>query len=65
MALKKRGVEITSRVCGVSKVAEETGDHILARCPLARAVIQSILHWCALPENEFHSVWNIIDYASK
>ncbi|XP_023761644.1 uncharacterized protein LOC111910085 [Lactuca sativa] len=64
-ALNNRGVALESTVCGVCNTTEETGDHILVTCSLARNVLRMILHRCGLPGMDFHSVSDIIDYASR
>ncbi|CAI9265424.1 unnamed protein product [Lactuca saligna] len=64
-ALKTRGVTMDPTICGACNMTDETGDHILATCTLARDVLRMILHWCGLPETDFHSVSDIIDYASR
>lgn len=43
-ALRDRGGEMTSTLCGFYRRSEETGDHILVECPLAKDVLVSILH---------------------
>nr|KAJ0217947.1 hypothetical protein LSAT_V11C300155900 [Lactuca sativa] len=65
VALKNRGIDLASTICDVCKTSDETGEHILVSCTMARSVLQSILHWCGLPVNEFQSVQNIIDYVSN
>ena len=53
VTLKNRGIDLASTIFDVCKASDETGDHILVSCTMARSVLQSILHWCGLPENEF------------
>ncbi|CAI9299325.1 unnamed protein product [Lactuca saligna] len=64
-ALKNRGVAMESDICSVCNTTEETGDHILVICTLARNVLRLIFHWCGLLGMEFHSVSDIIDYALR
>nr|KAJ0200170.1 hypothetical protein LSAT_V11C600304690 [Lactuca sativa] len=61
-ALRNRGIEMTSTLCGV---CQETGDHILVSCSLAKGILHSILKWCNVQVTGFHTVTNIIDFASK
>lgn len=65
VAPKNRGIDLASTICDVCKTSDETSGHILVSCTMARSVLQSILHWCGLPVNEFQSVQNINDYASN
>ena len=55
-ALKNRGVTMPSTMCSACREAEESGDHILVSCSLAKGVIQSIFQWCNIRAIEFQSV---------
>lgn len=59
------GVTITSITFGSCYLEEESSDHILLSCPLAKTVIDSILSWCEIQDGDFQSVKDVLLYISR
>ncbi|XP_023762551.1 uncharacterized protein LOC111911013 [Lactuca sativa] len=65
MALSKQGIILPSTTCCQCNLVEETSDHALIRCSFARKVMTWILKWCNITIVNFHTVNEVLDYASN
>ncbi|CAI9279290.1 unnamed protein product [Lactuca saligna] len=57
-ALKNR-VALPSTLCSACSEVDESGDHILVSCSIAKEVFQSIFQWCKIWACDFQSVSSI------
>ena len=64
-ALKDIEVAMPSTLCSACNEADESGDHILVSCSIAKEVFQSIFQWCKIRTCDFHSVASILGFAYK
>ncbi|XP_023731502.1 uncharacterized protein LOC111879273 [Lactuca sativa] len=62
-ALQKRNIPVSSILCGLCRNKEESVDHILTSCTLARDTINMVLNWCDIPVNEFTGVNEVLAFA--
>ncbi|XP_052625777.1 uncharacterized protein LOC128132828 [Lactuca sativa] len=63
--LKNRGIIIPNTMCGVCNSEEETCEHILLTCPVAKEIMDSILVWCEIRCDRFLSVDNMLLFISR
>ncbi|CAI9267319.1 unnamed protein product [Lactuca saligna] len=54
-ALRNRGIVMDSSLCGVCRESEETGDHLLVSCTIAKDTLNSIFNWCNVQVSGIHS----------
>ena len=62
-ALCHRGISVPSSVCSFCRFDMENADHVLATCPLAKAVWEWVFMWCGTDYAGFSSVGELIDHA--
>ena len=60
MALSHRGVNMPTIMCGACNNDEETCDHILISCPMAKEIIDLILNWCGIGCEKLSSVKDML-----
>lgn len=65
VALCQRGITIPSTMCGAYNQGEETSDHILILCPMAKMVMDLILNWCEINGERFSSVKDMLLFVSR
>ena len=65
VALCQRGITIPSTMCGACNQGEETSDHILISCPMAKMVMDLILNWCEINGERFSSVKDMLLFVSR
>ncbi|KAL4586025.1 hypothetical protein LXL04_010655 [Taraxacum kok-saghyz] len=61
----KRGISTQSDRCTRCNLYVETPDHVLVECPAARTTWSWIWRWCDLPENNFNTIEETINYAAN
>nr|KAJ0208013.1 hypothetical protein LSAT_V11C500256110 [Lactuca sativa] len=60
-----RGVSMPTTMCGACNNDEETCDHILISCPMAKEIMDSILNWCGIGCEKFSSVKYMLCFISR
>ena len=48
VALNKRGVLVNATTCDRCQINDETTDHLLIECPLAKEVLSTVEQWCGV-----------------
>ncbi|XP_052619680.1 uncharacterized protein LOC128126024 [Lactuca sativa] len=64
-ALRKRNIQVPSTMCGICEHVEESVDHILTSCSLARNIITMVLKWCNVLPQFFLGVNEVLDFAGN
>lgn len=64
VALHNRGITIPSVICGSCNRDEETSEHLLISCSLAKTVMDEILKWCEIRCDSFKSVGDMLLFIS-
>ncbi|CAH1437072.1 unnamed protein product [Lactuca virosa] len=65
VALRSRGIDLTTITCGACINESECADHILLLCLFARSITDKILSWCGVQHNSFTSVGELLEYANR
>ena len=63
--LIKRGVALSSSVCGTCGVAEESVDHLLRHCSWAKEVWSSVQLWCDIDLSNVGSIEGLLNTAHE
>nr|KAJ0196731.1 hypothetical protein LSAT_V11C700384620 [Lactuca sativa] len=62
-ALQRRNIPVSSIICDWCRNNEETVNHILTSCSLARDTINMVFNWCGLPTKQFTEVNEVLAFA--
>lgn len=64
MALQRRGVHLDSTTCVYFNHEEKCGDHILVKCLVARVVMELVLKWCSIQDDQINTIVEVLNFAT-